>query len=536
MVASEFFGNEMRRGLIKNLSTVGGFTFLSRLLGFARDVIFATQFGAGFGMDAFIVAFKIPNFGRRMFAEGAFSQAFIPVLSEWRAMREEAAVRELVARTEGTLAAALALICIIGVLAAPVFIWVFAPGFHVHPAKFALATGMLRLTFPYLFFLSLVALAAGVLNAHGRFGPPAFAPVLLNTAFIVAALAIAPTLAHPVYALAGAVLVAGGLQLALQLPFLARIGMLVRPRLGLAHAGVKRIFRLMLPVMFGASITQLNLLIDTLIASFLAAGSVSWLYYSDRLMEFPLGVFAIALGTVILPGLAAHHARGEQTHYSAMLDRALRLALLAMPAAALALIALAGPIVATLFGYGRFDAHDIIMARASLMAYGVGLSGFALVKVLLPAWYARQNTRTPVRVGIVSVGVNLALNAAMVAPWALLKGPAPHAGIALSTSLAALVNAGLLWRGLRRRGFHAPQAGWGPFLARIALATVAMAVAVWFAAGPLADWLGWSVWSRIAHLAVIIVGGALVYVIVLTLVGLRPRHLRLKPNNGKAIK
>ncbi|MGH8161622.1 MAG: murein biosynthesis integral membrane protein MurJ [Gammaproteobacteria bacterium] len=517
----------MRRGLIGNLSTVAGFTLVSRLLGFARDVIFATQFGAGFGMDAFIVAFKIPNFGRRMFAEGAFSQAFIPVLAEWRAARDEAAVRELVARTEGTLAAALAFICIIGVLAAPVFIWVFAPGFHVHPAKFNLATGMLRLTFPYLFFLSLVALAAGVLNAHGRFGAPAFAPVLLNTAFIVAALVIAPTLAHPVYALAGAVLVAGALQLALQLPFLARIGMLVRPRLGLAHEGVKRIFRLMLPVMFGGSVTQLNLLVDTLIASFLAAGSVSWLYYSDRLMEFPLGVFAVALGTIILPGLAAHHARGEQARYSAMLDRALRLTLLAMPAAALGLIVLAGPLVATLFGYGRFDDHDILMARASLTAYGIGLTGFALVKVLLPAWYARQQTRTPVKIGIVSVGVNLGLNAAVVVPWALLKGPAPHAGIALSTSLAALVNAGLLWRGLHRRGFHTPSSGWGLFLTRVAVAAIVMAIAVWFAAGPLADWLHWSVWSRIAHLAVIVVGGLLVYLVVLALAGLRLRHLRL---------
>ncbi|MGH8271741.1 MAG: murein biosynthesis integral membrane protein MurJ [Gammaproteobacteria bacterium] len=517
----------MKRGLISNLSTVGGFTLISRLLGFARDVIFATRFGAGLGMDAFIVAFKIPNFGRRMFAEGAFSQAFIPVMAEWRATRDEAAVRELVARTEGSLAAVLTLVTVIGVLAAPVFIWIFAPGFHVNPDKFSLATGMLRLTFPYLFFISLVALAAGVLNAHGRFGSPAFAPVLLNASFIVAALVIAPTLAHPVYALAGAVLVAGVLQLVLQLPFLARLGMLVRPRLGFTHAGVRRVFRLMIPVMFGASVTQLNLLVDTLIASFLASGSVSWLYYSDRLMEFPLGVFAIALGTVILPGLAAHHARGEQHNYSAMLDRALRLTVLTMPAAAVGLIVLAGPLVATLFGYGRFDDHDVLMAQASLMAYGVGLTGFALVKVLLPAWYARQNTRGPVRIGIIAVVVNLALNAAVVIPWALLKGTAPHAGLALSTALAALVNAWLLWRGLRRRGFHTPQRGWPVFLARVAAACLAMAVAVWFAAGPLANWLGWSGWMRGAHLAAILVGAMLAYLFVLVLVGMRPRHLRL---------
>ncbi|MDN5864937.1 MAG: murein biosynthesis integral membrane protein MurJ [Gammaproteobacteria bacterium] len=517
----------MRRGLIANLSTVGGFTLVSRLMGFARDVIFATQFGAGFGMDAFIVAFKIPNFGRRMFAEGAFSQAFVPVLSEWRASREEAEARELVARTEGTMAAALAVLTIIGVLAAPVFIWIFAPGFHADPAKFDLAAGMLRLTFPYLFFLSLVALAAGVLNTHGRFGAPAFAPVLLNAAFIVAALVIAPSLAQPVYALAGAVLVAGALQLALQLPFLARIGMLLRPRLGFAHEGVKRIFKLMLPVMFGASITQLNLLVDTLIASFLAAGSVSWLYYSDRLMEFPLGVFAIALGTVILPGLSYHHARGDQRRYSAMLDRALRLTLLAMPAAALGLIALAGPIVATLFGYGEFTDHDIRMASASLMAYCVGLTGFALVKVLLPAWYSRQNTRTPVKIGILCVGANLALNAAIVTPWVLLDGPAPHAGLALSTALAAILNAALLWRGLRRRGYYGPQRGWTPFLLRIVAAALVMGAALWWFAGPISDWLDWPLWTRVWHLAALVVGGALAYLILLVVLGLRPRHLRL---------
>ena len=515
------------RGLLANLSTVGGFTLLSRLLGFARDVVFATQFGAGLGMDAFLVAFKIPNFGRRLFAEGAFSQAFVPVLSEYRTTRSETEVRELVSRTEGTLAAVLVLLTAIGVLATPVFVWMFAPGFHANPQKFELATGLLRWTFPYLMFISLAAFAGGVLNANGRFGPPAFAPVLLNVAFIVSAFAIEPHLAHPTYALAGAVLVAGVLQFAVQLPWLARVRMLVRPTLGFFHAGVRHVFRLMVPIMFGASITQINLLVDTVIASFLAGGSVSWLYYSDRLMEFPLGVFAIALGTVILPGLARHYARGEHARYSAMLDRALRLALLAMPAAAVGLLVLAVPIVATIYGYDRFDAHDVFMAGASLMTYALGLTGFALVKVLAPAYFARQETRAPVRIGIVAVGVNLALNLAVVLPWAFSGGVAPHAGLALSTSLAAVVNAVLLWRGLRRRGWYAPVAGWRPFLLRVAAATLAMGALVWLSAGPLAQWLREPAWVRALHLAGLLGEGAVVYVGVLALTGLRPRHLRL---------
>lgn len=517
----------MKRGLIANLSTVGGFTLLSRILGFARDVLFATHFGAGMGMDAFLVAFKIPNFGRRLFAEGAFSQAFVPVLSEYRATRSEAEVRELVARTEGSLAAVLVLITAIGVLAAPLFVWMFAPGFHANPQKFELATGLLRWTFPYLLFISLTAFAGGVLNANGRFGPPAFAPVLLNIAFIVAIFAIEPRLAHPTYALAGAVLVAGVLQFAVQLPWLARVRLLVRPALGIFHAGVRQIFRLMVPIVFGASITQINLLIDTVIASFLAGGSVSWLYFSDRLMEFPLGVFAIALGTVILPGLARHHARREPERYSAMLDRALRLTLLAMPAAAIGLLALAGPIVATIYGYQRFDRHDVFMASASLMTYALGLTGFALVKVLAPAYFARQETRAPVRIGIVAVAVNLALNLAVVLPWAFSGGAAPHAGLALSTSLAAAVNAGLLWRGLRRRAIYRPVSGWRPFLLRVSFAVLAMGAAVWFSAAPMTRWTAWSAWERAWHLALLLFEGAAVYVAALAAAGLRPRHLRL---------
>lgn len=515
----------MKRGLLANLSTVGGFTLISRLLGFARDVVFATHFGAGFGMDAFLVAFKIPNFGRRLFAEGAFSQAFVPVLAEYRATRSEAEVRELIARTSGSLAAILFLLTLVGVLLAPVFIWIFAPGFHANIAKFDLASHLLRLTFPYLLLISLTAFAGAVLNTYGRFGPPAFAPVLLNVAFLVAALTVAPTLAHPIYALAGAVLVAGVLQLSAQLPALMRLRFLVRPALGFSHAGVRRILRLMTPIIFGASTTQINLLIDTVIASFLASGSISWLYYSDRLMEFPLGVFAIALGTVLLPRLSHHFARGETGHYSTLLDRALRLTLLFMPAAAMGLLALAGPIVATIYGYGHFDVHDVAMARASLMAYAIGLTGFALIKVLAPAYFARQDTRAPVRIGIIAVAVNLALNLVLVLPWAALGGYAPHAGLALSTALAALVNATLLWRGLRRRAIYTPLPGWGLFIARIAVATLAMGAATWFTAQLLAPWTDIAVGQRVWRLTVLLLEGLAVYAAVLAVLGMRLHHL-----------
>jgi len=521
-----------RRGLVANLSTVGSFTLLSRILGFARDIIFASYFGAGGGMDAFLVAFKIPNFGRRLFAEGAFSQAFVPVLSEYKATRSDAETRELIARTGGTLAIVLFALTLVGVFLAPVFIWMFAPGFHAVPGKFSLSAHLLRLTFPYLLLISLTAFAGAILNTYGRFGPPAFAPVLLNISFIVAALVVAPHLAHPVFALAGAVLIAGVLQLSVQLPALARLHLLIRPSFGFAHAGVRRIMRLMVPIMFGASTTQINLLVDTIIASFLASGSVSWLYYSDRLMEFPLGVFAIALGTVILPRLSRHHALGESAHYSAMLDRALRLTFLFMPAAAMGLLVLAVPIVATIFGHGAFNGHDVAMSRASLMAYAVGLTGFALIKVLAPAYFARQDVRTPVRIGIAAVGVNFGLNVVLVIPWAVLGGYAPHAGLALSTALAALVNATLLWRGLRRRRIYQPRPGWWMFLGRVAIATLALGAALWFGAEALGPWIGASLEARAWRLAVLIAGGLVVYALALLGLGMRPRHLILPPGAG----
>ncbi|HET6725823.1 MAG TPA: murein biosynthesis integral membrane protein MurJ [Gammaproteobacteria bacterium] len=516
----------MKRSLFRSTSLVGGMTLLSRVLGFARDVTFAQIFGAGVVMDAFFVAFKIPNFMRRLFAEGAFSQAFVPVLGEVKAQGGEAEVRDFINRVCGTLSLVLAIVTAIGIVAAPIFIYIFAPGFTDDPNRYALSVAMLRLTFPYLLFISLTALAGGILNTYGRFGVPAFTPVILNIILIAAAIWLAPLLPRPGLALAWGVLIAGAVQLAFQVPFLWRLRLLPRPRLAGRHPAVRRTLRLMLPALFGSSVSQINMLADTLIASFLVTGSVSWLYYSDRLMEFPLGVFAIALATVILPGLSAHHAERKPEAFSATLDWALRLALVVVLPAAVGLFMLAGPLIATLFRYGEFGTHDVQMAQWSLMAYSVGLVGFTLVKILAPGYYARQDIRTPVRVGVIAVVANIVFNAAITAPLALLGFRAPHAGLALSTSLAAFVNAGLLYWGLRRSGVYRAAGGWLLLIIRVVVANAAMAVMLAFGVGPLSLWFGWSGLGRAWHLAVWVVAAVAVYFGVLALIGLRPRHLR----------
>ena len=487
----------------RSLLTVGGWTLLSRLLGFLRDVVLAGAFGAGPAADAFFVAFKIPNFLRRLFAEGAFAQAFVPVLAAWKEAGEARGegrerVRELAAHAAGALGSVLLGLTVLGVLGAPLLVGLFAPGFLGDPQRFGLAAEMLRLTFPYLLLIALTALAGSVLQTYGRFAPPAAAPVLLNLCLIGAALLLAPRMDPPVVALAWGVLAAGLAQLLLQLPTLAREGLLARPRLRWGHPGVRRILRLMLPAMLGSSVAQLNLLLDTLLASFLAAGSVSWLYYSDRLVEFPLGVFGIALATVLLPGLSRALARGEGEAYRASLDWALRwVAVVAVPAA-LGLAALAGPLLATLFQRGAFSPQDVAMAARSLMAYALGLAGFILVKVLAAAFHARQDTRTPVRIALRALGANAVLNLLLVWPLA-------HAGLALATSLASLLNAALLLR--------------------VALAGTAMSLVLLAGAGPWEAWTGWGEGERAWRLAAWVAGGAAVYGAALLLLGLRPRHL-----------
>ncbi len=516
----------MSRALFKATSLVGGMTLISRILGFARDMVLARYFGAGMVMDAFFVAFKIPNFMRRSFGEGAFSLAFVPVISEYKTTREHNEVKELADRVAGSLGLVLVIITLIGVIAAPVLVWIFAPGFSIHASKYELTVAMVRVTFPYLLFISLTAFAGGILNTYGKFGGPAFTPVLLNIVLIVAAVWLAPHLANPGMALAWGVFIAGVVQLLFQVPFLLRLKLLPRPKLSAGHEAVTRIMKLMLPALFGSSVSQINMVVDTVIASFLATGSVSWLYYSDRLMEFPLGVFSIALGTVILPNLAQHFAAKSAMGFSATMDWALRLAVVLALPAAVGLFCMAGPLLVTLFHYGRFNAYDSRMAEASLMAYAVGLLGFTLVKIFAPGFYARQDTRTPVKIGVISVIANVVLNILITIPWAMSGWAAPHAGLALSTSLAAFINAWLLYRGLRRTGVYTPTPGWRPLLRQVMIANLVMAGLLWWRAGDLGEWLARDALHRGLWLAFWIATAMLVYFVVLFLTGFRPRHLR----------
>jgi putative peptidoglycan lipid II flippase len=503
--------------LLRALATVSSMTLLSRILGFVRDFFIARVFGAGLATDAFFVAFRIPNLLRRLFGEGAFSQAFVPVLAEARAQGTAEQTRILIDSVASVLLLALVAVTALGVAGAPLIVWATAPGFGADPDKFALTVAMLRITFPYILFISLVALAAGVLTTWSRFAVPAFTPVLLNVSFIAAAVFFADRFERPVVALAWAVFVGGALQLALQLPALARLGMLPRWRFAPRHPGVARILGPMGPALFGVSVSQVSLLINTIFASFLATGSVSWLYYADRLMEFPAGVLGAALGTILLPSLSKHHARGSAEDYSRLLDWGLRLTLLlALPAAA-ALAVLAMPLIATLFHYGRFGAEDAWMTRQALVAYSIGLVGMILVKILAPGFYARQNVSTPVKIGLVTLAATQAMNLAFIVPLR-------HAGLALAIGLGACLNAALLYRNLRRQGIYRPEPGWPQFAAKVALAVLAMATALWLAMGPAARWLaaGWQ-W-KVAMLAGLVLLGLGVYGACLAAMGFRLRQ------------
>lgn len=502
--------------LLKALATVGSMTLASRVLGFVRDAVIARAFGAGTMTDAFFVAFKLPNLLRRLFAEGAFSQAFVPILGEYRARRTHAEIRLLIDHVAGMLALAVFVVTALGVLAAPWVIYVSAPGFADEPDKFALTVALLRIVFPYIFFMALAALAAGVLNSFSRFSVPAFTPVLLNVSMIAASLWAAPHFDPPVLALAWAVFVGGLLQLGFQLPFLARLELMPRPRLSFRDAGVWRILRLMAPAVFAVSIAQLSLLINTVFASFLATGSVSWLYYADRLMEFPTGLLGVALGTILLPRLSRHYATGNHEEYSRLLDWGLRLTLLLALPAAVALAVLAVPLVATLFHYGEFSTHDVWMTRQALVAYSVGLLGLILVKVLAPGFYARQNIRTPVRIAVVTLLATQAMNLAFI-------GLLAHAGLALAIGLGACLNAALLYVHLRRTGAYTPQPGWRGFVARVLLAVAVMAVVLFWAAGPAEAWLAAGLARRALHLSSLVAAGVVSYFAVLHACGVRLR-------------
>lgn len=516
----------MKGGFLRSTSIVGAMTLLSRITGLLRDTVYARMFGAGPLMDAFLVAFKIPNFLRRITGEGAFSQAFVPVVADYRLRRTPAEVEALVSGVTGTLGCLLFAITAIGVIAAPVVVLVFAPGFEQVGSRHELAVQMLRWTFPYIFFISLTALGSGVLNSYGKFGAAAFNPVILNVVMIVFAAWIAPHSANPGLALAVGVFVAGVIQLVAQFRGLARLGLLGWPRWAYAHEGVRQIGRLMLPGIFGSSVAQISLLLDTWIASFLLTGSITWMYYAVRLAEFPMGVFSIALATVILPGLTAHHSEQSPARFNATLDWALRITCVLSLPASVGLFVLAGPLIATINGYGRFTPHDVDMTAYALMANALGLMGLSLVKVLAPGYFARQDTKGPVRVGVIALGVTMAFNLFVVAPASYFGLPLPHALLALATGVGAYVNTWLLYRGLRASGVYVPSDRWRRLWPQLLCGNLAMAGFLVWAGGPWADWMQWHALVRVLHLAGCVLGGGAVYALVLALMGLRIRDLR----------
>lgn len=506
-------------GLLRASGVTGAMTMVSRVLGLARDVVIARVFGVSDGVDAFFVANKIPNFMRRLFAEGAFNQAFVPVLSEYRSTRSLADVQQLINAVAGSLGGFLFIFTAIAVVAAPVIAVPIAYGFKDDPEKFSLLIEMLRITFPYLLLISMTALCGSILNSYSRFAVPAVTPALLNVSLIACSFFLVPYMRVPELALAWAVLIAGVAQLLFQLPFLARMRLMPIPKVGKYHEGVDRIKKLMIPALFGVSVSQINLLFDTLIATLLVSGSVSWLYYSDRLMELPLGTFGIAIGIVVLPSLSRKHAKSSMREFSETLDWAFRLVVLIAIPAALALIVIAEPLLVALFHNDRFTATDVSSSAGSLKAYALGLIAFMSIKIFAPGFYARQNTATPVRIGIIAMASNMAMNVVF-----FLSGLA-HVGLALATSLAAFINAGLLLRGLRAEGVFKFQPGWGVFLLRAILANGLMVYFLVSYSGQWQDWLAWSISEKVIQLSVLVLGGVFIYAAVLFAAGLRWRHI-----------
>jgi putative peptidoglycan lipid II flippase len=506
--------------LHKTLATIFGMTMLSRITGLIRDVLITRAFGASGYTDAFFVAFRIPNLLRRLFAEGAFAQAFVPILGEYRNQRGETETRQLVDHVGTLLIWALLLTCVVGVVAAPLIVYLMATGLKANPVVFNTTVNMTRIMFPYIGFMSFVALAGGILNTWREFRIPAFTPVLLNLSFIAASLLLAPWLPQPVYALAIAVFCGGLLQMAIQVPALIKIGMLPHfqrnPRFALADPGVRRVLRQMAPATFAVSVAQISLVVNTNIASHLEAGSVSWLSFADRLMEFPTALLGVALGTVLLPSLSKAHADGDPLEYSALLDWGLRLTfLLALPAA-VGLAALSEPLTATLFHYGKFDARAVMMTSHALIAYGVGLIGLIVVKILAPGFYAKQDIRTPVKIAVIVLVATQLMNLVFVPRLAL-------AGLALSIGLGACLNAVLLYWGLRHRGIYVAKMGWGLFMIKLTGALFLMGGTALLAAGQF-DWIGLQAHAglRIGALFMVVALCALVYFGALVAMGFRP--------------
>ncbi len=502
--------------LLKALAAVSSLTLVSRILAFVRDILIARIFGAGMANDAYVIATRLPNMLRRLFAEGAFSQAFVPIFGEYNKRRGHDDTKLLVDHVTTLLALALFVVTLIGIVAAPLIIYITAPGFVKDAEKFNLTVHLLRITSPYIFFISLVSVAAGILNTYNKFWVPAVAPILLNICLIGGALWLAPYFDQPIVGLAWAWFIAGFVQLAFQIPFLKKIGMLPSIRFSLKDEGMRRVIRQMGPAVFGVSIAQISLIINTVFASFLVAGSVSWLYYADRLMEFPSGLLGAALGTILLPSLSKHHADNSTAEYSKLLDWGLRLVFMLTLPAALALGMIAVPLLATFFQHGAFLATDVLKTSYALVGYSIGLIGIIAVKVLAPGFYARQDIRTPVKIGIATLIATQLMNLLFVFGLQL-----HHAGLALAIGLGACFNSAILFYFLRKRGIYQPEPGWGKYFLKLCIALLALGLTLWFGMGSEQHWLTSHGWTRIIHLSWLVVLGVAVYFAVLFALGFR---------------
>lgn len=517
----------MSKKLLRSGMIVSAMTLVSRILGLVRDVIIANLMGAGAGADVFFFANKIPNFLRRLFAEGAFAQAFVPVLTEYEKTKTPSEVKQLIAAVSGTLGTIVTIVTILGVLGSGVISAMFGFGWFLSwynegpdAYKFELASSMLKITFPYLWFITFTALSGAILNTLGKFAIAAFTPVFLNIAIIACALFLSPQLAQPEFGLAIGVLLGGAIQFCFQIPFMAKEGMLVKPKWDWHHPGVVKIRTLMLPALFGVSVSQINLLLDTFIASFLQTGSISWLYYSDRLLEFPLGIFGIAIATVILPSLSSSHISKSDKHFAKTMDWAMRMVCLLGFPAMLGLIVLAEPMLRVLFMRGEFDIQDVSMASMSLVAYGSGLLSFMMVKVLAPGYYSRQDTKTPVKFGIIAMASNMLLNLIFAIPFG-------YVGLAIATSISATLNAAMLWFGLYKKGIYQQQEETVSILLRIVFSGLLMVVTMLYLNPTLQQWVEFSLLESAYKLFALIMVGIVSYFLAAGLTGLRVRHFKM---------
>ncbi len=508
----------LSRQLIKSTAIVSSLTLISRLLGFVRDMLIARLFGVDITTDAFFVAFKIPNLLRRLFTEGAVSHAVVPLLTQQTRLGNQENLKQFIGKTAGTLIAWAMLFTVFATLLAPIIVLLLAPGFAWQGSQYDLAVAMLKITLPYGLCIAIVAFVGAILNAQNQFVIPALTPVFLNICMIAAALWLTPYMSQPITALAWAVMIAGVVQVLVQLPSLWRLGLLPKLSICFNDPDVRRLNQLLLPAIFSASVTQINLLLDSLVASFLVSGSVSWLYYSDRLVEFPMGILGIGLATVILPRLSENHAETDAQAFSATLDWGLRWALLVGMPATIGLFVLAEPMISTLFQYNEFTASDVEKAGQSLKAYTVGLLGYLFIKILVPGFTARLDLKTPVRYGMMAMVASLALN--------VLAIPFAHAGLALATSLGAFINAALLLMKLLQDRIYQPARGWWLLIARLLISSAVMALCLYY----FVDnrwWQGWGATERVINLAKWVGISCVVYVVTLWLSGLRLRHLLL---------